>query len=195
MQVKKPSRDTTMKLRYITGRGGSSQSGLSKYLRTFSDDFKVLANDSSLHRRSVDEQIEIVRAFSNEATHLIANSYGGYLWLLSRIDAAESAARVLLLSPLMGRHTDQTNMMGSRPPRLKGLESAIESGKIVLPEVISVYTGQADPVCDYRTAIDVCAKLKIRDLHILSKQNHLLDHEIVGQVIEAFLNRALATHQ
>jgi hypothetical protein len=177
-----------MKLRYITGRGGSSESGLSKYLRTFSDDFKVLANDRSLHRRSVDEQIEIVREFSNAATHLIANSYGGYLWLLSRIDAVESASRVLLLSPLMGRHTDQTNMMTSRPPRLKGLESAIESGRIVLPGEISIYTGQADPVCDFRTAINVCAKLKITDLHILSKQNHMLDHEIVEHAVEAFVN-------
>ena len=184
-----------MKLRYITGRGGSSESGLSKYLRTLSADFRVLANDRSLHRLSVDEQIKIVREFSSEATHLIANSYGGYLWLLSRIGAEESSARVLLLSPLMGRHTDQANMMASRPPRLKGLESAIESGKIVLPSEISIYTGGLDPVCDYRTTINVCAKLKITDLHILSKQNHLLDHEIVEQVIGAFLNIAVAAHQ
>ena len=121
VQDKKLSRDTTTKLRYITGRGGFSESGLNKYLRTFSDDFKVLANDRNLHRRSVNEQIEIVREFSNEATHLIANSYGDYLWLLSRINAAKSAARVLLLSPLMGRHTARRNMMARKACRSLGL--------------------------------------------------------------------------
>ena len=96
-----------MRLRYITGRGGSATEGLIScaYLKQQADDFAALANDSELHNLSLDdEQLSVVTAFSREATHLIANSYGAYLWLLTifRIDAAPTDTRVLLLSPVMG---------------------------------------------------------------------------------------------
>ena len=83
-----------MKLRYITGRGGSATQGLGLYLSTLADDYQALANDAVLHRLSVDEQINTVTEFCKPATHLIANSYGAYLWLLSRINAAPSDTRV-----------------------------------------------------------------------------------------------------
>ena len=65
-----------MRLRYITGRGGSATDGLSAYLKQQADNFTALANDSELHKLSLDEQLSVVTAFSSEATHLIANSYG-----------------------------------------------------------------------------------------------------------------------
>ena len=87
-----------MRLRYITGRGGSATKGLNTYLKQQADDFAAIANDSELHRLSLDEQLSVVTAFSSGATHLVANSYGAYLWLLTRIYAAHTDTRVLLLS-------------------------------------------------------------------------------------------------
>ena len=105
-----------MRLRYITGRGGSASAGLSAYLSTRARDFAALPVDPSLLRLSIDEQITLVNEFCSTATHLIVNSYGAYLWLLSRIDATPTTTKVLMLSPVMGRAVDTAKMMASRPP-------------------------------------------------------------------------------
>ena len=179
----------TMKLRYITGRGGSATQGLSQYLSTLVDDYQALANDAELHRLSVDEQINIVTEFCKPATHIIANSYGAYLWLLSRIDAASSGTRVLLLSPVMGRAIDPEKMLSSRPPRLRGLENAITEGRITLPQQVRVVTGRDDDVCTYQTAIGQCRKLGIEDLAIIEGEGHNMSHDLVSKVVTDFLTR------
>lgn len=176
-----------MKLRYITGRGGSATQGLSSYLSTLVDDYKGLANDSVLHRLSVDEQIKIIAEFCKPATHLIANSYGAYLWLLSRIDAAHSNTRVLLLSPVLGRAVDPEKMLASRPPRLRGLESAIAGGRLVLPHEVRVVTGRDDDVCTYQTAVAQCAKLGVEDLSIVEDEGHNMSHDLVSKTVTDFL--------
>ena len=177
----------TIKLRYITGRGGSANQGLSLYLSTLVDDHLTLANDSDLHRLSVDEQIEIITESCIPATHLIANSYGAYLWLLSRIDAEPTDTRVLLLSPVMGRASDPEKMLSSRPPRLRGLENAITEGRINLPQQVRVVTGRDDDVCTYRTAIAQCGKLGIEDLSIAKDEEHNMSHALVSKVVTDFL--------
>ena len=176
-----------MRLRYITGRGGSATKGLSTYLKQQADDFAALANDSELHKLSLDEQLSVVTAFSSEATHLVANSYGAYLWLLTRIDAAPTDTHVLLLSPVMGRAVDPEKMLSSRPPRLRGLESAISEGRVNPPSSVSVRTGQDDPVCDFQTAVTQCDRLGIGDLEVLQGEGHNLSHHIAAQIIQYFL--------
>jgi hypothetical protein len=180
----------TMKLRYITGRGGSTTQGLSLYLSTLVDDYQALANDAELHRRSVDEQVNIVTKFCEPATHLIANSYGAYLWLLSRIDAEPADTQVLLLSPVMGRAIDPEKMLSSRPPRLRGLENAITEGRIILPQQVRITTGRDDEVCTYQTAVAHCARLGIGDLSIIENEGHNMSHALVSKTVMDFLTGA-----
>ena len=177
----------TIKLRYITGRGGSATQGLSLYLSTLVNDYQALANDAELHRLSVDEQIKTVMEFCRPATHLIANSYGAYLWLLSRIDAAPTDKRVLLLSPVMGRAIDPEKMLSSRPPRLRGFESAIAESRLILPGQVRVVTGRDDDVCTYQTAVAQCAKLGIEDLSIIEDEGHNMSHGLVSKTVNDFL--------
>lgn len=177
----------TVKLRYITGRGGSTTQGLSLYLSTLVDDYQALANDTGLHRLSVDEQINTVTNFCKPATHLIANSYGAYLWLLSRINAAPSDTRVLLLSPVMGRAIDPEKMLSSRPPRFRGFENAISKDRITLPQQVRVVTGRDDDVCTYQTAIAQCRKLGIENLSIIEGEGHNISHALVSKTVADFL--------
>lgn len=178
----------TIKLRYITGRGGSANQGLSLHLSTLVDDYQALANDLELHRRSVDEQINIVTEFCKPATHLITNSYGAYLWLLSRIDAEPTDTPVLLLSPVMGRAIDPEKMLASRPPRLRGLENAISEGRLMLPQQVCVVTGRDDDVCTYQTAVAQCGKLGINDLIVVNGEGHNLSKTIVERAVHNFVN-------
>lgn len=176
-----------MRLRYITGRGGSASEGLSKYLGTQATNFAALPVDVSLLKLPIDEQITLVSDFCSTATHLVVNSYGAYLWLLSRIDATPTNTKVLMLSPVMGRAVDTEKMMASRPPRMKGFESAIAEGRVNLPDNVSVYTGKGDPVCDFKTAVKQCEQLGITDLHILENETHNLSHGVVATLVDAFI--------
>ena len=176
-----------MKLRYVTGRGGSASDGLSRYLGTQVKDFVALPVDASILTLSIDEQITLVNEFCSTATHLVVNSYGAYLWLLSRIDSTPTNSKVLMLSPVMGRAVDTEKMMASRPPRMKGFESAIAEGRLNLPDNVSVYTGKNDPVCDFKTAIKQCERLGITDLHILASETHNLSHGVVATLVSHFL--------
>jgi hypothetical protein len=178
----------TIKLRYITDRGGSTTQGLSLYLSTLVDNYQALAIDSELRRVSLDEQVNIVTEFCKPATHLIANSYGAYLWLLSRIDAAPSDTPVLLLSPVMGRAIGPEKMLSSRPHRLRGFESAIAEGHMVTPKQVLVVTGRDDDVCTYQTAVAQCAKPGIDDLIFVNREGHNLSHAIVERAVHNFVN-------
>jgi hypothetical protein len=176
-----------MKLRYITGRGGSTSAGLSKYLRSQAKDFAALPVDATLLKLSIDEQITLVNEFCSTPTHLVVNSYGAYLWLLSRIDATPTNAKVLMLSPVMGRAVDTEKMIASRPPRMKGFDSAIAERRVNLPDNVSVYTGKDDSVCDFKTAVKQCKQLGITDLHILENETHNLSHGVVATLVGDFL--------
>ena len=176
-----------MQLRYITGRGGSASKGLSAYLSTQATYFAALPVDTTLLKLPIDEQITLVNEFCSTATHLVVNSYGAYLWLLSRIDGTPTNTKVLMLSPVMGRAVDTEKMMASRPPRVKGFESAIAEGRLNLPDNVSVYTGKDDPVCDFKTAVSQCEQLGITDLHVVENESHNLSHDLVTTLVGDFL--------
>ena len=75
------------------------------------------------------------------------------------------------------------------PPRLKGLENAIDEKRLVLPELVSVVTGKDDNVCDYQTALRQCAKLGITDLSITEGEGHDMSYDVVSKTVDTFLGK------
>ena len=87
----------------------------------------------------------------------------------------------------MGHAIDPKKMLSSRPPRLKGLESAIVEDRLVLTDQVRVVTGRDDDVCTYQTAIAQCAKLGIEDLSIIEGEGHNMSHALVSKTVAEFL--------
>lgn len=178
-------------IRYITGRGGSAQSGLSVYLSTLTSDFDALAIDPAFLQKGLEEQISRVRAFADfESGYLIANSYGAYLFLLSLIDRPRLTARVLLLSPVLGRAMDPERMLFSRPPREKTLQRAIRENRLGLPKLLWIVTGKDDEVCNYAMAAEISDSLGA-ELSVLEGQGHMIEPSIVSQTLTEFLSLRL----
>ncbi|MDC0973462.1 hypothetical protein OAR53_03910 [Luminiphilus sp.] len=75
------------------------------------------------------------------------------------------------------------------PPRLKGLENAVDEQRLVLPELVSVVTGKDDNVCDYQTALRHCAKLGITDLSVIEGEGHDMSHDVVSKTVDTFLGK------
>ncbi len=175
-------------IRYVTGRGGSAQSGLSVYLSTLTSDFDALAIDPIFLQKDLEEQISAVRAFTAlESGHLIANSYGAYLFLLSLIDQPRFAAKVLLLSPVLGRAMDPERMLLSRPPREKTLHKAIKEKRLGVPDLLKIVTGKEDEICDHAMAHEISDSLGL-EVTVLEGQGHMIEPSIVAQEIDKFLS-------
>ena len=70
-----------MRIRYITGRGGELEKGLSLHLSEQAADYQGLAINSSFLAQSLTYQIDLVRqhALSAGEGYLIATSYGAAL--------------------------------------------------------------------------------------------------------------------
>ena len=165
------------KIRYITGRGGRIDRGLSAHLSTLTDDYAALAVDAALLNLSIDEQLERVKEHTQTAAggSLIVSSYGGYLLLLSLIDADWAPERVLMFSPLLGRSIIPEKMLSSRPPRERLLKSALAEGRVTRPEYLRIVTGAADPVCCPELARSVAEILQADEIEVLPDQGHQLD--------------------
>ena len=174
-------------LRYITGRGGSGTGGLSAYLSKLAEDYSVLPVSAQFLGRDLQDQINCVRNFTtSRSTHVIANSYGAYLFLLSLIAQPSSPIRVLLLSPVLGRAMDRERMLFSRPPREASLKRAISDMNLGQVEHLEILTGEDDEVCDPNLARSIGQQLNI-PVTVLKGQGHMLEQQSVATVIDAFL--------
>ena len=180
---------TPTKICYITGRGGSLDHGLSPYLATLSDDYQGLAVDSALLSLPIDDQVQRVTDFWLGASggHLIVNSYGGYLLMLSLIDANQAPERVLMLSPLLGRSLFRESFFASRPPREPVLRKALEGGRVQRSDYLRIVTGGDDEICCPLLAQSVADQLRADQIDILDGQSHSLARESVSRTISAFL--------
>ena len=176
-----------VQIRYITGRGGRIDRGLSAYLATLALDYKGLAADSKLLSLSVDEQVDHVREFTASGENLIVNSYGGYLLMLSLIDAHKAPERVLMLSPLLGRSVFPKSMMASRPPREKALKLALAEGRVAKPEYLRIVTGEDDVICCPDLARSVSKQLEADRLDVIPGEGHDINPKYVQAALESFL--------
>jgi hypothetical protein len=176
-----------LRLRYITGRLGTAQGGLSLHLSTLSPDFDALAIDAGFLQQSFEDQVNFTRKFCDIGEgFIIANSYGAYLFLQTLIDRPPLPAKVLLLSPVLGRAMDTERMLFSRPPREKTLRAAIEARRLGMPEQMQIVTGREDEVCDWKLAEKYAAGLNISS-SILDGRGHMLDPVIVSRAVDNFL--------
>lgn len=182
---------TGHRVRYITGRGGRLDRGLSAYLSTLTDDYAAFAVDTELLNQSIDEQLVLVKAHAQTAAggSLIVNSYGGYLLLLSLIDADWVPERVLMLSPLLGRSIIPEKMLSSRPPRERLLRAALTERRVVRPKYLQIVTGGADPICCPELAKSVAEMLQADEIEVLAGQGHQLDTWDVELRVRRFIDQ------
>ena len=172
------ARSLAVQIRYITGRGGRVDRGLSAYLATLTPDYKGLAADSELLSLSIDEQLGRVREFTAGGENLIVNSYGGYLLMLSLIDAHKAPERVLMLSPLLGRSVFPKSMMASRPPREKALKLALAEGRVAKPKYLRIVTGEDDVICCPDLVRSVSQQLEADRLNVIPEKVTTLNQSL-----------------
>jgi alpha-beta hydrolase superfamily lysophospholipase len=75
---------------------------------------------------------------------VVANSYGGYLFLHAQLQMPAYIGRVLLLSPILGAFENEERRQYFVPPRADRIKNAIKAGAFNAPKNIELHVGSED---------------------------------------------------
>lgn len=176
---------------YLPGRGGALHTGLGMGLeirrcmvwgREIRDGFA---------RLEFDEQVELIagdiaQSLWHESNRIIANSYGGYLLLNALMRLPPYIGRILLLSPVIGAFSAESQKLTFVPPRAGAIQRQIELGAYPAPLNCHVHVGsedwQSDPVAITRFGEQLAIPVTI-----VNGRGHMLGEDYVGGVLDKWL--------
>ncbi len=134
---------------YLPGRGGQITTGLGEGLRQRGCSVMGRETLGTLKDLSFQEQIDTVCAdlqdtFWHADAHVVAVSYGAYLFLHAQAQMQPYPGSVLLLSPIIGQFSNEEIQLGFIPPRAKNLGQLAGEGKFQAPENCQIHVGSED---------------------------------------------------
>lgn len=174
-----------LNLGYITGLNGSKNVGLAKFL---SDNYKanIIALDKGFQAVPIEEQVQLKSDSFKGCTHIIANSYGAYLFMNSLSERCYKNVKVLLLSPVLGPVFMKGG--GRIPKGYAHFKKRISKYKHTSAEQIDIVFGEEDEHFSLKgLELIQSSELKVR-LTKLDKQGHRIDHILVKETLSDFLN-------
>jgi pimeloyl-ACP methyl ester carboxylesterase len=176
---------------YLPGWGGQLGTGLGQALmergfdvagRETRDDFKAL---------SFTEQVQCVvqdlqQHFWSDGSMVVANSFGGYLFLHAQSQLPPYPGQVLLLSPIVGSFDDESRDMHFYPPQAERLFELIDAGQMVSPLHAEIHTGEHDWQSHPKAVQRLGEALGI-PVHVVAGGEHRLPQRYVGDLLDRFL--------
>ena len=177
---------------YLTGMGGRLDSGLGQGL--LSRGLEVAGRELVGEFRKLDfqDQIELIvedlhSNFWQEDAHVIANSFGAYLFLHAQAQMKPYIGRVILLSPIVGEFSNEDTHMNFIPPRAEKLLRLAEDGIYPIPKTCEVHVGSEDWQSNPANVTTFGSMLGI-DVTVVPNAGHMLPKEYVGDLLDKWLS-------
>lgn len=175
---------------YLPGWGGRLSTGLGQALtergydlagRETRGDFKEAGFTAQVQMVAED----LVRYFWSADSKVIANSFGGYLFLHAQSRLEPFPGNVILLSPIVGAFDSDERDLHFVPPYAELLPALIESGKMPTPLNIQIHTGELDWQSTPQ-AVKILGQHLGIDVHIVSGAGHNLPKEYVSKLLDGW---------
>lgn len=176
---------------YLPGWGGQLNTGLGQALiargfdiagRETRGDFKDLGFNRQVSQVAQDLQDN----FWTTESKVIANSFGGYLFLHAQAMLAPYPGKVVMLSPIVGEFGDAQREMNFIPPYPEKLFNLIETKQMTAPLSAEIHTGELDWQSNPAAVKKLGEALSI-PVHIVAEAGHGLPKEYVSNVLDRFL--------
>jgi hypothetical protein len=178
-------------LYYLPGFGGRIDTGLGQGL--LSRGWSVTGRATVGDFRGLQFQAQIDTVSEDLKTHfwrvdarVIANSFGGYLFLHASLSLPPFPGRVLLLSPIVGAFEDGERAMSFVPPRAEALLKKAAQGLLPSPASCEIWVGAED----WQSVPQQVEKLGAvigANVTVVQGRGHLLGEDVVGPLLDRWL--------
>jgi hypothetical protein len=176
---------------YLPGNGGQLHTGLGDGLlsrgwnvtgRATVDDFRTLRFNEQIVAIAADLQTH----FWHPSAHVVANSFGAYLFLHAQAELPPFPGRVLLLSPIVGALEAAEGQKSFLPPRPEYLGAKAEAGTMPRPCKCEIHIGEVDRQSDPAVVQRFGALCGI-PVHVAPGRGHMLGKDYVGLILDGWL--------
>ena len=176
---------------YLPGMGGRLDDGLGREL--LQRGFAVSGRETvgAFKKLRFGDQIQAIKQdlteqFWEPNSLVIANSFGGYLFLHAQLELEPFPGRVLLLSPVIGSTTQNKTGMRFYPPRADILRKAAEQGSFPKVRNFEVHVGKDDWQAGPQALIDFCVAVGI-GVYVAEARGHMLGADYVGPLLDRWI--------
>ena len=146
---------------YLPGMGGRLDAGLGEDLLRRGFALSGRETIGAFKKLRFGEQVDavkqdLVERFWKPEARVIANSFGGYLFLHAQLGLRSFPGRVLLLSPVIGSTAQSETGMRFYPPRADVLKQTAQAGGFPKPHNIEVHVGEKDWQAGPQALVEFC---------------------------------------
>lgn len=176
---------------YLPGRGGQISTGLGEGLRQRGYSVVGRKTLGAFRNLSFQQQIDTVcndlqEAYWDQEDHVVAVSYGAYLFLHAQAQMPPYPGSVLLISPIIGQFENEGTQLGFIPSRAKKLGQLADEGKFAAPVNCQIHVGSEDwqsnpdAVCTFGSRAGI-------PVHVAPGLPHQLGIQFVGSLLGKWL--------
>ena len=178
---------------YLTGMNGRLKKGLGEALlsrdveltgRELVDDFRRLGFQEQINAVCDD----LLNHFWSEHAHVIANSFGAYLFLHAQAKIKKTyEGKVLLLSPIVGEFSNDQALMNFIPPRSTYLYEVAERGDFPKLTNCEIHVGSEDWQSNPGSVKKFAELVGGIEVHVVEGGGHMLSKDYVGNLLDRWL--------
>lgn len=176
----------------LPGQGGLLTKGLGEHLTSRGIEVVGRETVGEFRELSFQEKIERIAKdlcdhFWHEDARVIANSFGGYLFLHAQTLLAPYIGRVLLFSPIVGDFESPDSWKSFSPPRPDVLSSLARLQKYPTPRCCEIHVGENDWQSN-PASVTAFAEATGVSVIIVPGAGHMLDKVYVATVLDRWLS-------
>ena len=176
---------------YLPGHGKLIGAGLGGELIARGYELSGRETVGPFRTLSFSEQVQLIAddlcsKFWRESDHVVANSFGAYLFLHAQLTMKPYAGRVLLLSPIVGEFSSDELGMGFSPPFPTKLREFAKAGEFPAPKQCEIHVGEQDwqSVPSNVVALGECINVPVT---VVPNAGHTLGSAYVKSVLDRWL--------
>lgn len=176
---------------YLPGYGGRISTGLGAGLLSRGFDISGRETTGEFRMFGFTDQIEIIAedllsTYWHEDAHIVANSFGAYLFLNAQRMIKPYIGKVLLLSPIIGEFSSEETKLGFIPPQAGKLMELAKSGNYPSPKNCEIHVGDQDWQSDPKSVQRWAGMLGISTA-IVPDTGHMLGKAYVSAILDRWL--------
>jgi len=176
---------------YLTGMNGELRKGLGQGLLSRGVDITGRELVGEFRKLDFHDQIAFISGdlrqnFWRTDAHVIANSFGAYLFLHAQAQMEPYIGKVILLSPIVGEFGNEESRINFIPPYANRLTNMARDGTFPIPKQCEIYVGSEDWQSNPTNVTAFGSMLGI-DVNVVPNAGHMLPKDYVGALLDKWL--------